>query len=198
MPSPRPAGPADIPALAAALANAFADDPVFAYVLPPGPGRDARLRRFFELLLPVQLRHGRVLTSEGTEGGAIWDPPGAWRLPMAAQLRLAPSLVRLYGARSFSLLADYRRLEAVHAAQPPDHWYLSVLGTDPAHQGRGIGASLLEPVLRDCDEQGLGAYLESSKESNLAFYGRFGFEVIDEHPFHPGGPSVWPMWRAPR
>mgnify|MGYP000553009847 CR=1 FL=1 len=62
-----------------------------------------------------------------------------------------------------------------------------VLGTDPAHQGRGVGSALMEPVLRECDEAGLHAYLESSKASNVPFYRRHGFEVTGSLDL-PGGP----------
>ena len=56
---------------------------------------------------------------------------------------------------------------------------------------------LLRPGLELCDREGLAAYLESSKESNLAFYGRFGFRVTDEVRMPGGGPPVWLMWRDP-
>ena len=36
---------------------------------------------------------------------------------------------------------------------------------------------MLAPGLALCDTEGLPAYLESSKEPNVAFYGRFGFRV---------------------
>jgi ribosomal protein S18 acetylase RimI-like enzyme len=75
--------------------------------------------------------------------------------------------------------------------------YLSVLGTDPAAQGRGIGSALLAPVLRQCDEDGVPAYLESSKERNVAFYARHGFRVREELAL-PRGPQMWLMWRDPR
>lgn len=73
-----------------------------------------------------------------------------------------------------------------------------MLGTRTALQGKGIGSALLEPVLERCDAQGMPAYLESSKYSNIAFYNRHGFEVTGEIPLPLGGPVVWPMRRNPR
>ena len=86
-------------------------------------------------------------------------------------------------------------MDRAHPREP--HWYLSVLGTDPTQQGKGVGGALLEPVLDRCDSQGLGAYLESSKEANIPFYQRFGFAVTGQIDL-PEGPPVWPMWRDPR
>ena len=71
-----------------------------------------------------------------------------------------------------------------------------MLGTEPSAQGRGIGSALMAPMIERCEAEGLPAYLESSKESNLAFYHRQGFEVTREFPVHGGrGPSMWFMWR---
>ena len=87
-------------------------------------------------------------------------------------------------------------LEARHPSGPP-HYYLAVLGTDPAQQGQGLGSALLAPVLERCDADGVGAFLESSKERNLAFYGRHRFEVVGDYQV-PDGPKLWFMWREPR
>lgn len=87
------------------------------------------------------------------------------------------------------------RLDALHPTEA--HWYLSTIGTDPDQQGRGVGSALMAPGLERCDAEGVRAYLESSKEANLPFYRRFGFEVTSEIVTE-GGPTIWQMWREPQ
>jgi ribosomal protein S18 acetylase RimI-like enzyme len=102
--------------------------------------------------------------------------------------------VRLVGLGIFTRLRGLVEAERHHPGTP--HWYLGVLGIDPDHQGKGLGSELLGPVLQRCDTDGLGAYLESSKQANLAFYGRHGFEVTDKITLGKG-PPIWGMWRDP-
>ncbi len=52
-------------------------------------------------------------------------------------------------------------------------------------------------MLAICDRDGTPAYLESSKEQNVAFYARHGFVADGPVEVLPGAPPVWPMWREP-
>ena len=189
---------ADAPRLAQALASAFEDDPVIAWIFPDQHRRGHVLPAFMEFRLrQLAFPHDQVWMTVDGAAAAVWlPPPGRWQLPLPQRLRLLPALVRFLGLRTASILAGLERMEARHP-QDRAHWYLFILGTEQAAQGRGLGSALLAHMLERVDADGLAAYLESSSERNLALYGRHGFEVTSEVTI-PGGPMIWPMWREPR
>lgn len=77
-------------------------------------------------------------------------------------------------------------------------WYLGLLVVHPAAQRSGIGGALQEHVYSDADRDQLPSYLETQKEANLAYYRRFGYELVQElHPVRRG-PPLWTMRREPR
>ena len=192
----RRAGRADVADLVGVLVRAFEDDPVSTYLFPRRHVRRRGLRRFFR----IQLRRlfvdtGEIWTTSDRLGAALWVPPGAthpasWRDLVV----LAPVLADLVaGGRPAASLRLLAEVERVRPSEP--HWYLATLGTDPPAQGHGVGSALLEAVLATVDEQHLPAYLESSKEANISFYTRHGFEVTGEIRSDDGGVTLWPMWR---
>jgi ribosomal protein S18 acetylase RimI-like enzyme len=192
----RPAAKDDIDAVAASMARAFADDPVMLYAFGEHHDQERRLTAFFASEAQRHLRAGHdIWTTEGCLAGAYWAPPGEWRTPIRHMIRSTPLMMRLVGPRAFRAMRGLTQIEKRHPTEP--HWYLAALGTDPVHQGKGHGGAVMAPVLERCDEQGLPAYLESSKEQNVPYYRRFGFEVTEEIPFGRG-PTLWGMWRDPR
>src|SRR5688572_9051521 len=196
-PPVRPATLADLDGMAEALSLAFHDDPIMRWLFGDEPPRPMRWTRpFFTVEGRRHLQHRTVYTSDGHPGAAYWDPPGHWKSTPMGLLRLAPVMARGIGRRTVKALQGLGWMEQAHGDHP-EHYYLAVLGTRPERQGHGIGAALMAPVLATCDAEGIGAYLESSKESNVPFYRRHGFEVVGEVTF-PSGPTIWPMWRDPR
>ena len=191
----QPITPADIPTAARTLARAFAEDPVMSWLTGNRPARFARVAQgfFAEEARRMSALGGGWITADGN-GAALWSPPGTWNIGLLDTLRLLPSSARLYGTRLPRAGRALASMEEKHPREP--HWYLSILGTDPSSQGKGLGSALLAPVLARCDRDGLPAYLESSNERNVPFYERNGFEVTGTHDF-PDGPRLHEMWRTP-
>ena len=199
----RPADKADISELSHALGRAFYDDPVSIWIMPDDKSRVAHLRKFFAAIT----RHhhlaggGVEVATDGSAIGAaaLWDPPGRWKQSAREQAMMLPSFILGFGFR----LATGRKLgdllgqmKQQHPEEP--HWYLAVLGSDTIVRGKGYGHALMRSRLDRVDAEHAPAYLESSKFENIAYYQRFGFEVTGELVMPNGGPTLWPMWRAPR
>jgi ribosomal protein S18 acetylase RimI-like enzyme len=193
----RRATPRDAPLLVKALARAFEDDPVAMWSCPSDALRPRVLEDFYVVRLRQILSRGEVWTVEGCQSGALWSPPGTWRNSPREDLELARCLLRpRLLPRMPLVISGLLGMERRHPAHPP-HWYLTILGTEPSAQGNGLASAVLAPVLEECDADGVGAYLESSKERNIAFYSRHGFRVTGEIDL-PRGPRMWSMWRDPR
>ncbi len=188
---------ADIPALTAMLVRAFDDDPVANFMFA-GDGRRRRgLHAFFAAQLKrVYLPDGNIYTTDERDGVAIWGSPQRKRNGTLELVQLLPALPSLVSGRMHRALRLLFEIDNLHPKEP--HWYLATLGTEPSRQGKGIGSTLLRTVLARVDEEGAPAYLESSKERNVALYARFGFEVTDEFRSKSGAPPIWRMWREPR
>src|SRR4051812_38350439 len=184
----------DFAPLAAMLARAFYDDPVTSWFYPNPRRRLARARRFFGIRLRQLADQDLIYTTPDHSGAALWTAPGRWREDLRQSLMLLPMLPVLL-PRIMRSTRAVREIERHHPVLP--HYYLSVIGTDPDQQGGGIGSALLGPVLSRCDAEGVAAYLESSKESNVGFYAGHGFTVTSKVHL-PDGPPLWFMWREPR
>ncbi len=192
-----PAGEADRAALSDVLQAAFFDDPLWGWLTPDERTRSRRLAGLFSTFLRAHFfPRGSVWTTTDRAGAALWAPPGESSIsPLRLTLYL-PAVARAFGRHSVRALRALDHTERLHPKEP--FWYLGFLGTTPARQGQGVGSAVLAPVLERCDTEQLPAYLESSKESNIPFYRRHGFEVIGETRLPVDGPPVWRMWREPR
>jgi GNAT superfamily N-acetyltransferase len=199
-PAVRPGTEDDHEAAAEALALAFADDPAWTHLLPDSDSatRAERLLTYFAAdignLIP---RYRRLWVTEDGSGAAVWGPPGSWRVPFLRTLRPARQMTTVFGRRLPVAVWTQLRFERLHPRNPR-HWYLQYLGVEPRRQGRGLGGTLLDPVLQICDREGIGAHLESSSERNRSLYQRKGFAFSEAFDLPGGGPEIHEMWREPK
>jgi GNAT superfamily N-acetyltransferase len=187
---PRKATAADLPHVTDTLALSFYDDPVLMWFIDDGSRRRQLLPGFFRAVAESYLAYDEIYAVDERVSAAVWAPPGAEddeELPS-----VVGEAVEEYAERLFEILG---LLEEKHPVEP--HYYLFFLGTRPGWQGRGLGSSLMAPVLETCDRDRVPAYLEATSERNKQLYLRHGFEVTDQIALRDG-PTMWRMWRSPR
>jgi ribosomal protein S18 acetylase RimI-like enzyme len=179
------------------LGAAFLDDPIWQWLLGERRITEQRAGRVLGAFAMTHLDDELTSISDDGTSVAVWAAPKRFRISPREFLPYLPTTVRSLGVGGVARLMRLAEIERLHPKEP--HYYLAILGTHPDSQGRGLGSAVLGPVLARADEEGVGCYLESSKESNVPFYRRHGFEVTAEHDVAGGrGPRTWLMWRDPQ
>jgi GNAT superfamily N-acetyltransferase len=159
----------------------------------PEPAQYLRhFQAFARALGGAALAQQTALVNYDYSAVALWLGPDAGPDDDALKRLINESLPPEKSAVMASLFEEMARR---HPQEP--HWYLPLIGVDPARQGQGLGAALMRPVLEECDEVHLLAYLESTNPRNRPFYERLGFEAIGEIKVGDCPPIV-PMLRQPK
>lgn len=195
----RQAGPEDIDAIVETVTSAFFDDPLWG---PPFADRSQRAAQASQLwrlfVASAALRYPwTFVTGHHADAAAIWVPPGGHEFTAEEDAGYDDFLFDL-GGRSFAneIQAIGRTFDDAHPDEP--HFFLSLLATNRAARGRGLGMDLMRDGLARIDALGMPAYLESSNPTaNDARYRSVGFEPIGEL-IMPSGHRVTTMWRASR
>ncbi len=191
--------PRELDLAAAVLGRAFADDPGFAYVFGD-VDRVPRLTWLSRRFIDYTITGGGEVTAIGdpTQGALLsMDVPARYALSTLGMIRagMYASPFRLGPAALVRLMRFGARLDDVHMrAMGRPHRHIFYLGVDPAHQGKGVGKSLLRPKLEALDTP---AYLDTLLPRNVKLYRSLGFEVFEESP-GPPGPLAWCMVRMCR
>ncbi|MBV8186730.1 MAG: GNAT family N-acetyltransferase [Alphaproteobacteria bacterium] len=175
----------------AVLTLAFAGDPATRWTWPDPKGYLTAFARFAEAFGGAAFAKGSAHYIDGA-ATALWLPPGSE--PDEA------AMVELFEATADPATANdgpqvMQQMASYHPREP--HWYLPLLGVDPARQGQGLGGRLLEHATRLFDRDGAVAYLESSNPRNVSLYQRHGFEELGRIQVG-SSPVFTPMRRDPR
>lgn len=196
----RRADTSDLDRICRSLVRAFADDPLVRWMLPDDDaylGRDGDA--FFRLVSRRWFEVGEVWTTPDCVAASVWGPPDPPGLPDAVSAELGA----LYMGFDVATQARMAAVSAAVGSHRPDgpYWYLQFLGTHPDWQRQGLGSALLAPLRERCDTEGLGQYLETATDDDIAYYRARGFDVLESFDVHDSEePSRAPvtvttMWR---
>ena len=192
VPKVKTATSADKAAAVDTVVLAFAADPIARWCWPDAHQYLTAMPRFTVAFGGGAFVHGSAHCTEDLAAAALWLPPSVQpddqMLGQIVEETSSPAI------RS-DLFEMLEQMGKFHPHEP--HWYLPLIGVDPAHQGRGYGSALLTHALRQCDRDQLPAYLESTNPRNTPLYQRHGFKVIGRIQVGSSPPLV-PMLRSAR
>lgn len=175
----------------AVIVMAFSADPMARWSYPDS---HEYLSNFPDLVRAFggnAFEHGSAYYAEGFSGAALWLPPDVHprEEEMIEIVQRTAS-----GQKQEEVFAIFEQMGHYHPSEP--HWYLPLIGVDPARQGNGVGSALMKHALTRCDQEKLLAYLESSNPRNIPLYKRHGFELLGTIQVG-SSPPIYPMLRRP-
>ena len=178
---------------AGVAARALRDDPDWVAVSADPLVRLEMLTGMFAGSLPGARvagarRGGRILGVAAAVGpgrcvGALLPPAGRVQEPPPGD------------ASDADRLLHFRSVLATHDLDEP-HWHVGPVGVEPGFQGRGIGRAVLGTLCDEFDEHGRVGWVKTAKAGNVHFYGRHGFEVVEESSVL--SVPLWFLRRRPR
>jgi ribosomal protein S18 acetylase RimI-like enzyme len=126
-------------------------------------------RNYGTLYFPETHRHGV----------AVWSQPLAAERE-AQKIRAKSEFLRRQMSADcavrYERIADFMSSQS-DAIIDTSAWYLSIVGILPAWQNRGLGHSLITPILEQADQAGVSTFLETFTPRNEPFYQRLGYRV---------------------
>jgi len=173
------------------LAEAFAVDEVARYFIDTDDmasySDEHKYKLHCDILRYVTAAHcyNGIVTTIGPDYDAValWMPPGKnmddlWTILRSGMWRLWYKLssegkTRFYN--EFLPLLHHTKHD-VMGDRDDNSYYLVYLGSKPCARGKGYARKLIEHMTARADLENCATYLESSAESNMPYYKKYGFE----------------------
>lgn len=191
----RVALPHDKPVIIATLAEAFAHEPAFSFILPDNAARPRALMRAFGIAFDQDTRAGAVFMTGQAEAVTVWRSPEQMREGRWDALRTALPYLLAFGTAIGRAAAVANLIKA--NLPPHGCWYLRYAGSQAQHRGKGFGGAAIRAGLARADADRTPSWLETADVNNLPLYRALGFEVVKSWQV-PEGPRFWGMMRAAR
>ena len=181
------------------VASAFFDYPMLVHYFPDPQRRKHWLPWYMERTLTCAMRYGEVFVASDLSGVMFILPPGHTRLTIGEYIQNGFLITPLVmGFRNYIKSDECEKFVAdthERLMNGRDHYYLWGLVADPPAQRQGVGSALLRILTDKADAENMPVYLETHAQKNVAYYGRFGFQLIHTDTISRHGLDIWCMLR---
>ncbi len=180
------------------LSNSFERDLHIGWYTGNDHRKHRKMKSLMAFMFESSFRYKDAYIGNDMKAVALWkNSPGN-----KMTFRLLVEYIRFTWIFGFSKIKAISKLEKlIHQRHPQteDYFFLWIIGTHQDHQQKGIGSSLLAPMLEAANQQQKAIYLETTNEENIPFYKKRGFEVHDEVEIEsPTRMRIYFMRRLPK
>ncbi len=171
------------------LCNAFVSNKGINWLIKEGRDRKKSLKRLMEYQYIQCVRSNCAYMSDDRNGVILAEIPSKKKTAVGDTFRLIRVLFTVIG---ISRVREVKTKEEYINIRLPkeDFLHLIFIAVDQVQQNRGVGKQLLGDFLSNNNDR-LPVYLETSTESNLQFYQKYGFTTYDTWQNPYGGFPVW-------
>lgn len=144
---------------------AFAADPMARWTWPHAHQYLAAMPRMIRAFGSSAFSNGSAFCTDDYAGTALWLSPGVHSDEEGLGAVLESTVARSLAPETAAI---FEQMAAYHPTEP--HWYLPLIGVDPAHQGKGHGDALMAVrtrAVRSRSRASLFGVLEPAQHSVL-------------------------------
>lgn len=190
---------------AEALYDALLPDPFYRTMENSIPGdtmiRKEKMLRYFDYSMIECDIYGKLyIPNQQRYGVSVWSKSVDQETELEKNNRKKQFLQNHLGQNALETyisITDFMN-QKVDAKIFSKSWYLSIVGIQPSFQNKGLGASLIDPVLNESDKLGINTYLETFTPRNMKFYERLGYEALESYYEPTTESQYWIMFRHAR
>jgi len=147
-----------------------------------------------EVMVKFCLKYGDIFaTSSNLEGVMAIAPHDkdmtTWRIIRSGAFFLSMKIAN--EAKKMEVLSSAVE-EAKESLNLGSYIHLLMMGVSQEFQGKGFGGKLLRALIEKAESERKSIYLETQKEENINFYGKYGFSVKKKIVLPE--PLNLPMW----
>jgi len=165
----------------------------------PTRNQEAMLK-YFDYSLREGQKHGELFFPKGeTYGASVWSKPMNSTLAKQISQEKRDFISQHLGETTLKKYMDIIEFmsEKAQMVVPAENWYLSIVGIAPNCQGKGLGSTIVKPVLEMADALGVPSYLETFARRNMNFYQRLGYMESASFIEPVTSKEYWIMIRVP-
>ena len=168
------------------LSDCFDNNKTVNYIVKQDEKRSERVRDLIDYSFDACVDSGQIYLSDDCNAVVICSL-SVNKLPILEEAFLTVKFVfKVIGLDGISRIL--KREKYVNSFHPQDEEFIYIwfIGVDKFHQKKGLGGGLLKEVIKISDERKAPIYVETSVETNVSFYKKYGFEL-----YHTAGEEIF-------